>query len=651
MATNERRALLRHLGLKLLEHAAVEVREYPGPWSGPSKFAILRDFSEKRTIWMGDPDRIERDYSFVREGESFRSEYRNYLSTEIGRPDVSAYADHKLRVEGMFASDLYGGSQVLIYEVDKYGAQFYWKLADGRATRHEVRDRDHTVVDLRHMHQVKISEIRGPARPKFLWAYAHKLAHSDKYAVVNYADRVQQRLREAGYDPDIGAFRTPSTGYLYGIRQQAGVGTIRKGHYMDLRRQLKELGAMIASPETDTAAFVDQLATFVDTEPGYYFRDQMVSAWKRVHPDSELVQCSCGHLEVQAHVTEGRRSQTICRHCIESGRFRFLEDLQEYDQGGYQHGDGLYYSYEDHVRDEDDDDYDEDDDNTPGVRGYSTDVRSYLRADDTIKPSIYGDFLMGIELEVVPSYDRYECVEHTMRNLAKGYAILKNDGSLSDGGFEIVTAPRGLKEHIERFNNWKPHRELRAWDAGCCGMHVHMSSAAFTAGTLGKFLEFINSPNNDEFIRSIAGRHPRWDRQAEDYCQRDGCEPGNPKKTLQDKSPDRYHMVNTTNVTSREARRLGLDENHAVGRSQNTVEIRVFRASLKKARLLAQIEFAHAAVMFCRWSSMRELNQKHFLKWLKGMAGVYPNLAKWFGVRANTEVVEATPKVRAGADV
>ena len=63
-------------------------------------------------------------------------------------------------------------------------------------------------------------------------------------------------------------------------------------------------------------------------------------------------------------------------------------------------------------------------------------------------------------------------------------------------------------------------------------------------------------------------------------------------------------------------------------------ELRIFRASLKKERLLAQIEFTHASVMFCRVASWRDLNGTSFVKWLKTVAGQYPALVKWYGVRA-----------------
>jgi hypothetical protein len=75
----------------------------------------------------------------------------------------------------------------------------------------------------------------------------------------------------------------------------------------------------------------------------------------------------------------------------------------------------------------------------------------------------------------------------------------------------------------------------------------------------------------------------------------------------------------------------------------NTVELRIYRASLKKERLLAQLEFTHAAVMFCRVASMRDLDGVSFLKWLKTTDNRYPHLADWYGVRRRPTAKNAEP--------
>lgn len=418
------------------------------------------------------------------------------------------------------------------------------------------------------------------------------------------------------------------------------------------RELLAELGKMIRNAHLYDAA--DALHTF--TELDGYFGGNKVGHWidhwnDRCASGDELCRGDCGHIAQEDTLTEVHNGDSVCEDCLERNYIE-PEDSSEYWRRSecYQHANGNYYTYEEYDEDEQDDD-DYDDDNVGGrIKGYSCNVLNYHDPDRKINPSPYGDMLMGIELEVVPvrGYKR-ECVISTSGNLCNDYAILKHDGSLDAGGFEIVTAPRSLAEHIERFKAWKPHAKLRSWDPGCCGMHVHISSQAFTKVTLGKFVEFINAERNDGLLIEIAGRSPSNDKNAERYCQRDRVPHlGNPKSALDNKSTDRYFMVNTTTLGESEAERLGVS--HADHKNIDTVELRIFRGTLNKARLLAQIEFAHAAVMFCRATSMRELDRKHFVTWLRTAAPLYPHLAKWFGVRQNSLQIAAAPAVRAQCD-
>ena len=338
----------------------------------------------------------------------------------------------------------------------------------------------------------------------------------------------------------------------------------------------------------------------------------------------------CGTFTTRSDLHENSDTRPVCEECVDD---HFVTDA---DSGDLRRRDYMYYhedSDEWHTyqppEDESDSDY---------ILNYSDNVLRYRKADSTVVSSPVGDFLMGIELEVEAEY-RTESAEY-FHSQFKDYAILKYDGSLNDEeGIEIVTAPRGLAEHIRRFKAFDAGDDVVAWDSGACGMHVHIDSRAFTALTLGKFIEFINAPYNDDLIKNIAGRHPATSHQSAAYCQRETELPlGNPKGVLEGKSGHRYRMVNTTTLGREESKRLQVRFMDA--KVLNTVELRIFRATLNKRRLLAQIEFAHAAVMFCRTASMKNLREGAFLSWLRGMAGIYPNLAKWFGVKQQ----KATPE-------
>lgn len=344
-----------------------------------------------------------------------------------------------------------------------------------------------------------------------------------------------------------------------------------------------------------------------------------------------ITSCDCGHYEWD-HDTHDVRDDTWCEQCFNDDAV-YCEDINEYwhrDDAYYSDRDDCYYSYD---RDEEDDDDDES--NNP-VMSYSTNVVSMLGTSCTVRSSHFGEFTMGIELEMTSGDNDYTSSAEDVRSrLGSDYCIIKHDGSLPHNGFEVVTVPHDLPTHIGKFKGWDIDPAYRAWNTGKCGMHVHIDSRAFTQMTLGKFLMFINSSGNSDFVRKIAGRHPLVDEQARSYCAAEHQSIlSNPKQAVKGKSGERYRMVNLQNLGSREAVRLGLSLDNSYNGRYNTVELRIFRASLKKERLLAQIEFTHASVMFCRVASWRDLNGTSFVKWLKTVTGQYPALVKWYGVRA-----------------
>jgi hypothetical protein len=345
--------------------------------------------------------------------------------------------------------------------------------------------------------------------------------------------------------------------------------------------------------------------------------------------------CDCGHIEVTGDTHEVR-DDTWCHSCFADDAVH-VEDQGEYwprDDAYYHENNGLYYSYEES---NDDDDDDEDDEEPSGLMSYSTNVLRHLERDVSIHSGPFGNFTLGVELEMCAGgrSSMRDAIEDVRDQLGESYCIAKSDGSLPSDGFEIVTAPRGLDEHIRRFKSWQVKSGYRAWNAGTCGLHVHIDSRAFTPMTLGKFLMFINDDNNADFIRSLAGRHPKTDSQARHYCAADDQSAlTNPKTAVKGKDSARYRMVNVCNMDRDEMTRLGIDHYKfdTSGRKFNTVELRIFRASLKKERLLAQIEFTHAAVMFVRSASYRDLTHGAFKGWLARSYALYPHLAAWYEV-------------------
>ena len=415
--------------------------------------------------------------------------------------------------------------------------------------------------------------------------------------------------------------------------------SVYASNFKQRRNQLKELCDMVraAIKDSDVSELQEHIIEYCDLSMLDWGETlpRIALALDKHGLELGLTKCHCDHIEREDDTREvGRRGGTTwCHSCFEDDAV-YVQDRDEYwpRDDAYEHDSGDYYSYE---QEEDEDDSESDEDST-SLMSYMTKVLDYVSPDPDIVSSPSGNFLMGVEFEMITEGRVYDAVSDVRAQLGEEYCVCKSDGSLDSGGLEIVTAPRGMAEHIERFKKWSVDSQYRAWDRKCCGMHIHIDSRAFTEMTLGKFIMFINANDNTDFIRKIAGRHANRDSQAQSYCQVEGQESlVNPKRAVMGKNSSRYYMVNTTCLRRTEAERLGV--RYVGERDFNTIELRIFRASLKKERLLAQIEFAHAAVMFCRVASWRELNQATFLKFLKSSSSLYPNLADWYGVRRRVQ--------------
>jgi hypothetical protein len=465
--------------------------------------------------------------------------------------------------------------------------------------------------------------------------HTRDMDYSTRYNMQDRAMAVVTLLTRR-LDPDVGYTVDPPHASFKGRRSMSGVG------FKNMRAEFLLYGRMIAHIKaggTDhdvndvREAFFDLVNRYLD-DARQAIRNAFDTADHELD-DFEVVSCDCGHYE-NFEDTHDVRNDTWCNSCFDDDAV-YVEDQNEYwprDDAYYSDNDDCYYSYDRDNEDSDDDD-DDDDRNQP-IMSYSTNVLNVLGKSSPIISSHFGEFTMGIELEMSSGDNDCDSAAESVRSrLGSEYCIIKHDGSLPHNGFEVVTTPQGLSVHIDKFKAWEIDSAYRAWNTGKCGMHVHIDSRAFTQMTLGKFLMFINSAGNMDFVRKIAGRHPLVDDQARSYCAAENqAVLTNPKQAVKGKSGERYRMVNMQNLGSREAVRLGLSLDNSYNGKYNTVELRIFRASLKKERLLAQIEFTHASVMFCRVASWRDLNGTSFVKWLKTVAGQYPALVKWYGVRA-----------------
>ena len=235
-----------------------------------------------------------------------------------------------------------------------------------------------------------------------------------------------------------------------------------------------------------------------------------------------------------------------------------------------------------------------------------------------------GQYYLGFELEVESrSESRYAGAEIAQNELG-GHAYMKDDGSLSDG-FEIVTHPHTLEAYQTDFN-WEFIPQLkrngfRSWNTDTCGLHVHVSRTAFGEGVSPwgradreqlilrkqahelRFMKLIY--DNQRQVERIAGRANNHYATFQDKGKLVS------KLKFGNQSNGRYSAINT--------------ENDA------TLEVRVFKGSLRKERVLSALEFVTASVEYTRDLKVTSKNQA--LTWLAFTGYVsthldtYPNLA------------------------
>lgn len=204
---------------------------------------------------------------------------------------------------------------------------------------------------------------------------------------------------------------------------------------------------------------------------------------------------------------------------------------------------------------------------------------------------------------------------HQLENLDLAY--LKNDGSL-EVGFELVTHPMTYNYYKneapklwEVIQTLKDSYEMRSWGTRTCGLHIHISRRGFTSGShMHRFLRLIYS--NQRFFERLAGRSSnRWS-SFEDVIDENGKRHYK-NKIERGSYTDRYTAVNTTN--------------------RNTLEVRIFRGTLKVATLLSQIALMHACVEYTRVMSVKQVSEgalewTELVRYVQENQELYPDLVE-----------------------
>lgn len=190
---------------------------------------------------------------------------------------------------------------------------------------------------------------------------------------------------------------------------------------------------------------------------------------------------------------------------------------------------------------------------------------------------------LGVELEVDSGGCDHDNAREIMETLGNDYIYAKHDSSIDDG-FELVSHPCTLDFHTNNINWENGLNELsdmgyESHDTDTCGIHVHMNREQFGNTweeqdlAIAKILYFIERhwDNVVKFSR-------RTNRQLSDWANRylskiDDEKSYSPHEVLDYAKDDgsRYRAVNLCN--------------------HSTVEIRIFRGTLKYSSFMAILQF------------------------------------------------------------
>jgi hypothetical protein len=366
-----------------------------------------------------------------------------------------------------------------------------------------------------------------------------------------------------------------------------------------------------------------------------------------------------------------------CDGCAESYRTCETCGHEDHRDDMYRRDDEWYCG--DHVPDDDEDDED-------GVHAHEANVLEELRpaawlsapGENTDRhgngKAKLATLWMGFELEVMPHGRRAEAAGAILAAL-DDRGILKNDGSLRDGGFEIVSLPATLAYHQTQwgsafFDTLAAH--VRGWREPTCGMHVHLSRDALTPLQIARLEVFVNGDgmriNNRHFIEKVAGRGateycchynkkltdcapvierhmPIAPPEISESCDCESCRIQREAyaRALQaSRSSDhlrrQYRQLRQTHDGSlaRACHDRAVYERYQAINLQNnaTIEIRIFQSNVAQLGFLKNLDFCHAAMKFCADAGNTELYSANFLAWVDGRRGEYPNFVRW-AVREN----------------
>lgn len=237
------------------------------------------------------------------------------------------------------------------------------------------------------------------------------------------------------------------------------------------------------------------------------------------------------------------------------------------------------------------------------IRGYTDRAPSFLKfKEGKYSKALYKEPLyLGVELEMECDDSVDADLVYAAKTLGN-HCIFKRDGSISNG-FEIVSTAATLDVHKTEwkafFDGVKDKSTLH--EADSVGMHVHVSRKPLSVLTIGKMTEFMNLPENKQYLERVAGR---WS--------------------------DRFAGQEHRSVTFAFTNQSGGERYNALNlRNKHTVEFRIFASTRNYDEFVMRLEFCEAVTHYCSPCQSRATTLKDVPKWEWFKLYVLDNAKQW----------------------
>jgi hypothetical protein len=194
----------------------------------------------------------------------------------------------------------------------------------------------------------------------------------------------------------------------------------------------------------------------------------------------------------------------------------------------------------------------------------------------------------------------------------------KRDASVS--GIEVVSHPftfDWMKENEDKFDALFEVSKLGMAHHVSCGMHVHMSAAAFRPIHRAKFFDLFF--NNRRLMYSLSRRTPRSWR---DWVDRQKFDQRFNKYTVAkgERNQDRSSMLHFT--------------------SGHTIECRMFRGTGTKPGYFGNIELLQAAYMYTKDEGIRDVSGGRFIEYTRDHGRLFKNFLALYDNNIFRQVAE-----------